>query len=255
MKEVYSQYPWLPNMEHEKSELPLLSLIKKLRYPSNAHTKIQKALGIGGASTHTRRRTVKMPPPSVSNSKGLCKEAFVDEYYDNLPPDTRNADKKTWDEVAAEWDALLLYKLGLIDSDGKVVAELVKELEATPAYQAKMKKLEPAPVVHRDYDRVQPAHRSTAPGVNKRQEQLVHARNCYTQSHLVPDRGYDNYVQDFLKHTIDYLEDQVEYLKINVQEASVSDNFVNALRDALQMKKDKLLMDKEEEELQRSQFD
>jgi hypothetical protein len=241
MKTSRSEYPWLPDMQlqNDKHEFPLLFKITQLRCPGNAHTLIENALGINRASTHTKRRNVSMPKdPLVSNPMGLCKEDFVQDYYDKLPPDTPNDKKKTWDQVAHEWDALLLFQLKLIDSYGNATPELIEELEATPAYQAKMKNLEPKKVIAPgDYKMSKPAHWSSVRGATKEQEALISARAVYNGSTLVPDRGYDAYMADLLTYSVHYLEDQVQSLKVNVQHGSVSDNFVRALRYAFARKK------------------
>ena len=229
------QYPWFTAVDCEHSKFPLIASIKKLRYPSNAYVKIKNAMGIGAARKQHKCRRVAMPDSSVVNPFGLCKEDFVDHYYANLPPETKNEDKKSWDTVAKEWDALLLHELGLIDSEGNATQELLDEYDAyaaprkTPTFQK---------LTNNDYEMSEPAPWSSVAGVSQRQENLISSRRCYTNSARVPDRGYDAYLADLVGYSVEYLEGQVQYLTQNVQEATVSDNYVKALRDALDKKKD-----------------
>ena len=91
---------------------------------------------------------------------------------------------------------------------------------------------------------VEPAPWDSLHGVcDIRWKALYDSRRVYLggNKHLVPDLGYDHYLDEYMKKPTEFLEMQLEHpsgMKANVQNAVVCANAVNALKDAVFKKRE-----------------
>ena len=91
---------------------------------------------------------------------------------------------------------------------------------------------------------VEPAPWNSLPGVcDIRHKALYESRRTYLRgnAHLVPDFGYDYYLDAFMAKPTEFLEMQLEHpsgMKANVQNAVVCENVVKALKDAVVKKRE-----------------
>ena len=108
---------------------------------------------------------------------------------------------------------------------------------------------------------VEPAPWDIVPGIQPtRCKAFYDSRRIYKKNtaHLVPDRGYDVYLDEYMTKTTEWLELQLEHpdgVRANVQNAVVCSNLVNALKDALTKKRDQDELAKHSADLVRFSLD
>jgi hypothetical protein len=204
--------------------------------PGSVLSMLQKAVGCGRASSHIKRWPAPIPTDNSNNLEKLSRRDYVNNYYNCLPVGTPSDQQKTEVTLYEEWAALLLFELGYVDANGNIIESIIPTKEIRRQRNVAKTSMVVPSLTSDDLKMVPPAKWSTVDGGTKRQESLIASLSCM-RPHLVPDLGYDTYVESFSHKPLSYLEDQAASLHINVNNATVSENHVRALEHVIECKK------------------